>query len=220
MEPLEQLYRDRYVGFRNALAPIVGSTDAARDVVQEAFAVALRERRALRRRESLAPWVWQIAFRLALRERGRRVTDELPDDIGLLAPERDPALAEAIRCLPPRRRLVVFLRYFAGFSYAEIAETLAVSEGTVAATLAQAHAELHDTWRRWRDDGRTGQALRGARGPQRRLGLARRAPARPASRPHRGAGRSGGSRRRRGERVRGDRQLGLQLAPSSSDGAD
>ena len=144
MEPLEQLYRDRYVGFRNALAPIVGSPDAAHDVVQEAFAIALRERRKLRRDESLAPWVWRIAFRLALRERGRRPTDELPDDIGLVAPERDPELAAAIRSLPPRRRLVVFLRYFAGFSYAEIAAALDVSEGTVAATLAQAHAALHD----------------------------------------------------------------------------
>src|SRR3954470_12106899 len=82
MEPLEQLYRDRYVGFRNALAPITGSQESARDVVQEAFAIALRDRRQLRRRESLAPWVWQIAYRLALRERGRSVTDELPEDIG------------------------------------------------------------------------------------------------------------------------------------------
>ena len=47
------------------LAPIVGNAEVARDIVQEAFAVALREERTLRRRESLAPWVWQIAFRLA-----------------------------------------------------------------------------------------------------------------------------------------------------------
>jgi RNA polymerase sigma factor (sigma-70 family) len=144
MEPLEQLYRDRYVGFRNALAPIAGSRDAARDAVQEAFAVALRERRALRRRESLAPWVWQIAYRLALRERARGHAEEVPTDLSILDPERDAALAEAIRSLPPRRRVVVFLRYFADFSYAEIAEALGLSEGTVAATLAQARAALYD----------------------------------------------------------------------------
>ena len=144
MEPLEQLYRDRYVGFRNALAPIAGSRDAARDAVQEAFAVALRERRTLRRRESLAPWVWQIAYRLALRERARTQTDELSADLSILDPERDPGLAAAIRSLPPRRRVVVFLRYFADFSYAEIAEAIGLSEGTVAATLAQARAALHD----------------------------------------------------------------------------
>ena len=143
VSPLEQLYRDRYVGFRNALAPIVGSTEAAHDVVQEAFAIALRERRTLRRQESLAPWVWQIAYRLALRARAPRL-EELPDDLSILDEHRDPALAAAIHSLSPRRRLVVFLRYFAGFSYTEIAEALEIGEGTVAATLAQAHAALHD----------------------------------------------------------------------------
>jgi RNA polymerase sigma-70 factor (ECF subfamily) len=144
MEPLEQLYRSRYVGFRNALAPVAGTAEGARDAVQEAFALALRERRRLRRSESLAPWVWRIAYRLALRERSRERYDELPDDLSILDEARDPALAAAIRSLSPRRRVVVFLRYFAGFSYAEIAEALEISEGTVAATLAQAHAALHD----------------------------------------------------------------------------
>jgi RNA polymerase sigma factor (sigma-70 family) len=143
VSPLEQLYRDRYVGFRNALAPIVGSREAAHDVVQEAFAVALREQRKLRRETSLAPWVWRIAYRLALRARTPAV-ETLPDDLTILDEHRDPGLAAAIRTLPPRRRLVVFLRYFAGFSYGEIAEALDIEPGTVAATLAQAHTALHD----------------------------------------------------------------------------
>ena len=144
MEPLEQLYRDRYVGFRNALAPIAGSREAARDAVQEAFAIAWRERRKLRREESLAPWVWRIAYRLALRERARTTAADLPEDVSILDERRDPALAAAIRSLPPRRRVVVFLRYFADCSYAEIAAALGISEGTVAATLAQAQSALHD----------------------------------------------------------------------------
>jgi RNA polymerase sigma-70 factor (ECF subfamily) len=123
---------------------VVGSQDAARDVVQEAFAVALREQRKLRRHSSLAAWVWRIALRLALRERGRTRVDELPDDLTILEPHRDPELAVAIRSLSPQRRLVVFLRYFADCSYAEIAEMLEISEGTVAATLAQAHTALKD----------------------------------------------------------------------------
>ena len=48
----------------------------------------------------------------------------------------------AVLALPPRRRLVIFLRYFADRSYREIAEIVGVSEGTVAATLSQAHREL------------------------------------------------------------------------------
>jgi RNA polymerase sigma factor (sigma-70 family) len=139
---LERLYRDRYVGFRNALAPIVGSRDAARDVVQEAFAQALRDARQLRRQESAAAWVWKIALRLAIRERSRAGEEELPETLTILHEEHDPFLAEALRTLPPRRRLVVFLRYYASFTYSEIAEALDVKEGTVAATLAQAHAAL------------------------------------------------------------------------------
>jgi len=141
---LEQLYRERYVGFRDALTPIVGSRDLARDVVQEAFARALRDSGKLRSEASLPAWVWQIAFRIAVRERGGRVDDELPDDLTILNEERDPALAAAIRTLPPKRRLVLFLRYYADFTYAEIAEAVGIAEGTVAATLSQAHVALLD----------------------------------------------------------------------------
>ena len=142
MGSIEQLYRERYVGFRNALAPIVGSREAAHDVVQEAFATALRERRQLRREESLAPWVWQIAYRIAIRERRNTDTTELSDDLAVVDVARDPALAAAIRTLPPKRRLVLFLRYFADLSYSEIATVCEISEGTVAATLARARTEL------------------------------------------------------------------------------
>ena len=141
---IEQLYRERYAGFRDALTPVVGSTDVARDVVQEAFARALRDSKSLRREESLAAWVWQIAFRIAVREWADRSDDELPDDLTILHEERDPALASAVRSLPPKRRLVLFLRYYADFTYAEIAEAVGIAEGTVAATLSQAHAALLD----------------------------------------------------------------------------
>jgi RNA polymerase sigma factor (sigma-70 family) len=141
---IEQLYRERYVGFRNALAPVVGSREAAHDVVQEAFARALRDVNKLRRQESLAPWVWQIAINLALRERGRRSLDELPEELTILEPERDPMLAAAVCALPPKRRIVLFLRYYADFTYSEIAEALDIAEGTVGATLSQAHATLLD----------------------------------------------------------------------------
>ena len=55
---------------------------------------------------------------------------------------RDPALAAAVRKLPPQRRVAIFLRYFADLSYAEIGEVLGITEGTVAATLSQARHQL------------------------------------------------------------------------------
>jgi RNA polymerase sigma-70 factor (ECF subfamily) len=66
----------------------------------------------------------------------------------VLQPEADPELAEALKALPPRRRLIVFLRYFGDLSYGEIAELCGISEGTVAATLAQAHSSLKPTLER------------------------------------------------------------------------
>jgi RNA polymerase sigma-70 factor, ECF subfamily len=140
-EAIERLYRERFSGYCDALATVTGSHESARDAVQEAFARALRHRHRLRRDGSLAPWVWTIALRQALGTHRRAHAIEIGEP-ALPGPERDPELAAAIRALPPGRRLVVFLRYFAGFSYAEVAEACEISEGTVAATLAHAHEAL------------------------------------------------------------------------------
>jgi RNA polymerase sigma-70 factor, ECF subfamily len=105
----------------------------------------LRDRGQFRGDGPLAAWVWRIAVRVAFESRrnGRELTlDELVAEASVPSPERDPALAEALKGLPPRRRLIVFLRYFADLSYAEIASLCGVSEGTVAATLAHAHDDL------------------------------------------------------------------------------
>lgn len=138
---LEDLYVARYTSFRNALATVTGSRETARDVVQEAFARALADLASFRGEAPLAAWVWRIALRVALDRRQKEPPSERLDP-QLLEPERDPELAAALRRLPPRRRLIVFLRYFGDFSYAEISAACGVSEGTVAASLAQARAEL------------------------------------------------------------------------------
>jgi RNA polymerase sigma-70 factor (ECF subfamily) len=144
-QAIELLYQRRYGAFRNGLAPVTGSYERAHDVVQEAFARALQERTRFRGEGSLESWVWRIAFRVALDERrnGHEVTLEKGFECAETPkPERDPELAEALRRLPARRRLVVFLRYFADLPYAEIGDLCGISEGTVAATLAHAHADL------------------------------------------------------------------------------
>lgn len=141
-EALERLYRKHYVSFRNGVAPVVGSYEDARDVVQEAFARALRSRGDFRGEGSLRAWVWRIALRVALENRrGHESSFEVLDP-QLVESERDPELAAALRRLPPRKRLVVFLHYFADLSYAEIAAVGGISEGTVAAALSQARAAL------------------------------------------------------------------------------
>jgi DNA-directed RNA polymerase specialized sigma24 family protein len=146
LEEIEALYRASYLRYRNALATVTGSYESARDAVQQAFAEAIAERAGFRRQGSLSAWVWKIALRQALALREEFAAAELNGefDPGLVEPSGDPALAAALRTLPPRRRLVVFLHYFADLSYPEIAEVVGISEGTVAATLSQARAALRD----------------------------------------------------------------------------
>jgi RNA polymerase sigma factor (sigma-70 family) len=144
-EEIEQLYKRRFVAFRNGVLPLTGSLDAARDAVQDGFACAWRDRNQFRGEGSLEGWVWTIVFRAALRSRrnGRELSilDALVE-APLFALEHDPAVEAALQALPPRRRLIVFLRYFADLSYREIAEVCEISQGTVAASLAKAHADL------------------------------------------------------------------------------
>lgn len=148
-EAIERAYRERYVGFRNALATVTGDYESARDAAQEAFARALREKASFRGDGPIEAWIFRIALHAALETR----RDGLEHDVfevpasALPEPERDPELAVALRALPPRRRLVVFLRYFADLSYADIAEVCEISEGTVAASLAQARNALLEALR-------------------------------------------------------------------------
>ena len=140
---LEDLYRRRHGAFQVMLASVTGGVESARDVVQEAFAQALRDQDGFRGEGSIEGWVWRIALRIAIGSKGARelAVDELPE-VTFVDESRDPTLALAVRGLPPQRRMAIFLRYFADLSYAEIGEVLGVAEGTVAATLSQARRQL------------------------------------------------------------------------------
>jgi DNA-directed RNA polymerase specialized sigma24 family protein len=142
-DAIERLYRERGPAFVRLAAAVAGP-DAAVDAVQEGFARAYARRRSYRGEGSLGGWVWRIVLRAALDAKG--VGRDLPLDEALEPslpfPARDPDLHEALRALAPRRRLVVFLRYYAGMSLAEIAEVTGIAVGTVSATLAQAKTQL------------------------------------------------------------------------------
>lgn len=136
------MYLERYAPFRRAVAAIVGGEERAHDAVQEGFARALAKRRQFKG-GSLEAWIWRTVVRQAFDLRERPLVpleEEL--DVELVDSDRDPELAAAIRRLPPRRRLIVFLRYYGDLSYQQIGELIGVSAGTVGAALAQAHDEL------------------------------------------------------------------------------
>jgi len=146
IEEIQRVYEARRSGFVLAATALLKSPEAARDAVQEGFAQALVARRKWRG-GSVEAWIWRIVQRKALdeiRQRQRSVAlDQEFETHGLLS-ENHSGLTEAVAALPPRRRAMIFLHYFADLAYPDIAKLCGVSDGTVAATLAQARAELFE----------------------------------------------------------------------------
>ena len=142
-EQLERVYRERYGRFCRLAGTIIGDPELAHDAVQSGFARALSNASTWRGDGSLEGWVWRIVLNCARDARAAPSLDlAAVADVPAAVAESDPVLAEALRRLSPRRRLVVFLHYYADLRYSDIAEILGLSEGAVAATLAQARDAL------------------------------------------------------------------------------
>jgi RNA polymerase sigma-70 factor (ECF subfamily) len=140
-DELEQLYRTRFADYLRVARAITRDDARAHDVVQEAFARALRGRASFRGEAPLEAWVWGILVNVA-----RASTRVVP--LAPAAPEprddehTDSSFRSFVAGLPERQRLVVFLRYWADLDYRGIAHALGIEVGTVSATLNAAHAAL------------------------------------------------------------------------------
>jgi RNA polymerase sigma-70 factor (ECF subfamily) len=147
---IESVYRRRFVDFRRIAAAITRDPEAASDVVQDAFAGAVRRRRSFRRDGPLEAWLWRALVNTALNARRRPRPEHLHDSYvttnGHEAQPPDTALQLAISLLPERQRLVLFLRYYADLDYRTIADALQITPGTVGATLNAAHSSLRRTY--------------------------------------------------------------------------
>jgi len=140
---LERVYTEGLPAFRRVAAAIAGDREAGSDAVQDAFATAVRKRRSYRGDGSIEAWVWQIVVntaRASRRRSDRRARTNV--DATAQAPGPDQAFAIPLEVLTGRQREVVFLRYFADLTYAEIGGILGIADGTVAATLNGAHGAL------------------------------------------------------------------------------
>jgi RNA polymerase sigma factor (sigma-70 family) len=153
LDELEALYRRRFDVFARVAASVTGDAERARDVVQEAFAAAVRKRASFRGAGPLEAWVWRIVLNSARSEARRRTPTAEPDPYAGTnghhavtngRSEHDFELRDALARLPERQRTAVFLRYYADLDYAAIGEALGIAEGTVAATLNAAHAALRN----------------------------------------------------------------------------
>jgi RNA polymerase sigma-70 factor (ECF subfamily) len=150
LEEIERVYRQRLPEFRRVAAAILGNREAARDAVQEGFAIAVRKRETFRGDGPVEAWLWHVVVNAA-REHGRRRADRLaPDERfearGNGSPENDDdaGVRVALSLLPERQRLALFLRYYADLDYRTIADTLGIAVGTVGVTLNTALAKLRE----------------------------------------------------------------------------
>ena len=141
---LRGLYETRLAEFRRVAAAIVGNRELADDVVQEAFVRAVGARGSYTRDGVLDAWVWRIVVNAARDARARGRGLELDEQRAATADETAERawVRAAVEQLPERQRLILFLRYYADLDYRSIADTLSISDGTVAATLNAARARL------------------------------------------------------------------------------
>jgi RNA polymerase sigma factor (sigma-70 family) len=140
LSEIETVYLRDFPRFVRVAAAILRDEERALDVVQDAFATAIRERRRFRREGPLAAWVWRIVVNGARKAVTPRPFDGREPQAS--DTEANAELRAAVAELPERQRLILFLRYYADLDYRAIADVLGVSTGTVGAALNAAHTSL------------------------------------------------------------------------------
>lgn len=153
-EALVRRYQDRIV---RVLYLLLGNTDDAQDVAQEAFIRAFRCIQSFKGTSSFATWLHRIAINsahnwirkckrerevLALAEDRWHGGSDKPED-SLIARERTLEIMSALGELPIHYRETIILRHYDELSYEEIAEIQQVPIGTVKSRLAKARMLLH-----------------------------------------------------------------------------
>lgn len=135
---------------------LLGNHEDGADITQEVF---LRAYRALPRfdgRAHLRTWLYRITVNLCLDHYARRrrlFWAELEEGVAQAPPQAEPearveaaataqAVVRAVAALPPRQRAMVALRLYQDLPYAEIAQIMGCSEGTVKATVFAALRRL------------------------------------------------------------------------------
>jgi RNA polymerase sigma factor (sigma-70 family) len=148
---IEWVYRRRLGDFRSMVAAMLRDRDAAHDVVQDAFAAAVRQAASYRGVGSLEAWICRIVINAAQTERRRRFAQAVAEPVcewtaaALPDSPEESDVQVALARLPERQRPALFLRYYVDLDYRTIAAVLDVAPGTVSATLHSAHAALRRT---------------------------------------------------------------------------
>lgn len=155
-EDFDRLYLDSHPRLVRTLTAVLGDAAAAEDCVQEAFVRAWKAWPRWRPEAPVEAWLYRIALNVAFSHRRRmklrQVTERLlRPGLGRADPRvRASPLRAALAKLPPRESAAVMLRYYHGYSRAETAQILGLTERAVSLRLSRAQAilarELGDEW--------------------------------------------------------------------------
>jgi len=153
---LVRKYQDRLF---NSVAHVVGNTEDAQDIVQDAFVHAFLKLESFRQRAAFYTWLYRIAFNTAMTHcRTRRPTVSIehakecagaePADTNdsaetaLLRKEQCQQVRSAIARLKDEYRPAIVLREIDGCCYETIAEILELPIGTVRSRLYRGRLQL------------------------------------------------------------------------------
>ena len=147
----------------NIALRMVGDPDDAADMTQETFIKAYRALSGFRGDSKFSSWLYRIASNVCLdflRSRSRhpqvslstvdeddRATFELPDmrqnpEEQLMKKLGMEAVRRGLEQLPEQQRQILVLRELGGLSYAALAQTLGLEEGTVKSRIFRARKRL------------------------------------------------------------------------------
>jgi RNA polymerase sigma-70 factor, ECF subfamily len=137
---------------------IVGDRDTAEDVVQDALIQAWHHLADLRKAGALRPWLVRIVINqgISFKRRLARTTafmrqilsEQETDIIAQAADdykgrmERDWDLAQTVKTLPMKQRVVIVLHYYNGMTLPEMAQALHISENTLKKRIQAALSNL------------------------------------------------------------------------------
>jgi RNA polymerase sigma-70 factor (ECF subfamily) len=151
---LYEAYKDKVYSI--ALYFFHGDAATAADVTQQVFLKLMGNMRQFRGDSSFSTWLYRFVVNACVdrtRRAGARAPQADPEVLerlpALESPEDAFASAEtahtvqaAVAALAPKVRIAILLRYFEDLSYAEMADVLKCSMGTVASRLSRGHEIL------------------------------------------------------------------------------
>jgi RNA polymerase sigma-70 factor (sigma-E family) len=153
-ERLRQLYELHYVDLVRLACLLLDRTEAAEEVVQDAFVKLYGALDRIEDRDATPAYLRSMVMNGARSTlRRRQVVRKHPPvpeppgepaDVGAVLHEDQREVIEALRTLPTRQRECLVLRYYGGCSEAEIAETLGIARGTVKSSISRAMATMSE----------------------------------------------------------------------------